>query len=248
MQFIRINPTIVNGSICQPDNDRFNNNQPFFLMETQMVDDDPDNRRRTGRLARWRKYSEISDLGPIVRRYFVMNAFDGALTMLGVVIGAAMSHAESPAVIIAAGISGSFAMGISGFSGAYMAESAERTKELKDMEKALLKPLDDDSVHKEAAMFATRATAIVDAISPAIAALAVISPYFLVPFGILTMSAAFIAALAITLATLAVLGMYLARVTDENMLWHGLKMLVVGIVTALLCVLVTWALGGEVVV
>jgi predicted membrane protein (TIGR00267 family) len=213
-----------------------------------MDDEDPSNRRRTGRLARWRKYSEISDLGPIVRRYFVMNAFDGALTMLGVVIGSAMAHMESPEVLIAAGISGSFAMGVSGFSGAYMAESAERVKEIKDMERALLKPMRDECLQKEAAEFATKVTAVVDAISPAIAALAVISPYLLVHFGTLSMGSAFVTSLAITFSILAALGMYLARVTEESMLWHGIKMLAVGLVTAILCVLVSVALGGEVIV
>lgn len=39
-------------------------------------------------LKRWKRYHKISDAGSITRRYFVMNAFDGALTMLGVIIGA----------------------------------------------------------------------------------------------------------------------------------------------------------------
>jgi len=63
---------------------------------------------------RWKQYSKISGVSSITRRYFVMNAFDGALTMLGVVIGAY--------------IAGSIAMGASGMSGAYMAEKAEREK------------------------------------------------------------------------------------------------------------------------
>lgn len=177
-----------------------------------------------------------------------MNAFDGALTMLGVVIGAAMAHMDDPSVIIAAGISGSFAMGISGFSGAYMAESAERTKELKNIEAAMCKPMKDESLHKEAAAFATKVTALVDAVSPAIAALIVIMPYFFVRLDWMSMSSAFIASLAITFAILSLLGVYLARVTRDNMLRHGLKMLIVGIVTAILCVLVSVMLGGEVVV
>ncbi len=213
-----------------------------------MDDEEPDNRQRTTRLERWRMYIEISDLGAIARRYFVMNAFDGALTMLGVVIGAAMAHAENPTIIIAAGISGSFAMGISGFSGAYMAESAERTKEIKDMEKALLKPMGEESIHMEAAKFATKATALVDALSPALAALTVISPYFMIGLGWLDMSSAFVASLGITFAILAILGMYLAKVTEGNILWHGLKMLAVGLMTAILCVLVSIMLGGEVVI
>lgn len=213
-----------------------------------MDDEEPGSRQRTTRLERWKMYAEISDLGTIARRYFVMNAFDGALTMLGVVIGAAMAQTETPTIIIAAGISGSFAMGISGFSGAYMAESAERTKEIKGIEKAMLKPMDEDSMHKEAAKFATKVTAMVDALSPAIAALAVISPYFLIHFGILDMSAAFIVSLGITLAILSILGMYLAKVTEENMLWHGLRMLAVGLITAILCVVVSIALGGDVII
>jgi len=213
-----------------------------------MEDEEPNSRPGTGRFERWRTYAEISDLGPIARRYFVMNAFDGALTMLGVVIGASMARMDDPVIIIAAGISGSFAMGISGFSGAYMAESAERTKELKDIEAAMCMPMKDEALQKEAAAFATKVTALVDAVSPAIAALIVISPYFLVSMGILSWSAAFLASLGITFAILAVLGVYLARVTHESMLRHGLKMLIVGIVTAILCVIVSVLLGGEVVV
>ena len=168
--------------------------------------------------------------------------------MLGVVIGAAMSHAPDPRVIIIAGVSGSFAMGISGYSGAYMAESAERTKEIKELEKAMLKTMEEDSMHKEAAKFATQMTALVDAISPAIAALFVISPYFLVNLGWLDMSTAFIASLVITFSILSLLGVYLAKVTDENMMVHGVKMLMVGMATALLCTLMSIGLGGEVVV
>jgi len=65
-------------------------------------------------LKKWKQYSEISGVGDISRRYFVMNAFDGALTMLGVVIGAAVSgYLENSTIIISAGIAGSIAMGAS---------------------------------------------------------------------------------------------------------------------------------------
>ncbi|MCK5039146.1 MAG: hypothetical protein KAS16_08620, partial [Thermoplasmata archaeon] len=87
-----------------------------------MADDDDDSNRRENiseKLKRWDMYAEISDVGSISRRYFVMNAFDGALTMLGVVIGASMTtDLVDPMFIILAGLSGSFAMCISGISGA----------------------------------------------------------------------------------------------------------------------------------
>ena len=212
-----------------------------------MEDEESDKRKFSNRVQRWKTYIEISNLGAIVRRYFVMNAFDGALTMLGVVIGASLANIENPLVIISAGLSGSFAMGISGFSGAYMAESAERTKELKVLEKAMLREMDEDSMHKEAARFATRVTAVVDALSPALAALVVISPYFFVHYGYMDMSAALVCALLLTLTILSLLGVYLARVTEESMMRHGLKMLIVGLITALLCSLVAIGLGGTVV-
>lgn len=212
-----------------------------------MEDEESDKRKFSNRVQRWKTYIEISDLGAIARRYFVMNAFDGALTMLGVVIGASLANIQNPLVIISAGLSGSFAMGISGFSGAYMAESAERTKELKVLEKAMLREMDEDSMHKEAARFATRVTAVVDALSPALAALVVISPYFFVHYGYMDMSAALVCALLLTLTILSLLGVYLARVTEESMMRHGLKMLIVGLITALLCSLVAIGLGGTVV-
>jgi len=210
--------------------------------------DKPSKRAFSERVKRWRMYWEITDLGAIVNRYFVMNAFDGALTMLGVVIGATLANIQNPFIVISAGISGSFAMGISGFSGAYMAESAERTKELRTLEKAMLKPMEDDSLQKEAAKFATRFTALVDAVSPAIAAIIVISPFFMVASGYLNMSQAFVGSLLLTLAILSSIGIYLARITEESMLRHGLKMLIVGLITALLCSLIAIGLGGEVIV
>src|SRR2546425_573694 len=43
-------------------------------------------------LGAWRRrirdYDEITNVGPIIRRYFVIGAFDGALTVLGIIIGA----------------------------------------------------------------------------------------------------------------------------------------------------------------
>jgi len=62
-------------------------------------------------LERWKRYHKISEAGDITRRYFVMNAFDGALTMLGVVIGAYVAGILEPIIIITAGIAGSIAMG-----------------------------------------------------------------------------------------------------------------------------------------
>jgi len=196
-------------------------------------------------LKKWKQYSEISGVGDISRRYFVMNAFDGALTMLGVVIGAAVSgYLENSTIIISAGIAGSIAMGASGMSGAYMTEKAERTKKLKDLERAMLTNM-KDGLHGKSHRFAAIFAAIVDGVSPAAAAMIVISPFFLANYGIITAVTAFYTTIAITLIVLSLLGVYLAKISDESMIKYGLQMLLVGILTAFLCVGVSILLGGN---
>ena len=197
-------------------------------------------------LKRWKQYSKISDVGPITRRYFVMNAFDGALTMLGVVIGAYVSGViDQPTVIISAGIAGSIAMGVSGVSGAYMTEKAERTKKLKDLEKAMLIDM-KNGLHERSHRFATIFAAVVDGVSPAIAAMFVVSPFFMVNFGIISAELAFFACITITLIVLCSLGVYLAKISDESMIKYGIQMLLVGLVTAFLCVGTSLLLGGHI--
>ena len=196
-------------------------------------------------IKRWKQYHEISEVGAITRRYFVMNAFDGALTMLGVVIGAYIAGVLEPIPIISAGIAGSIAMGASGMSGAYMTEKAERTKKIKDLEKAMLTDMKDglhDRSHRFAAFFA----AIVDGISPALAAMLVISPFFILNLGLITTEMAFYLCIGLTLTVLVLLGIYLARISDESMIKYGIQMLAVGSITAALCIITSILLGGTV--
>ena len=192
---------------------------------------------------KWKRYHEISNVGPITRRYFVMNAFDGALTMLGVAIGTFISG-QKPIVIISAGIAGSIAMGTSGMSGAYMTEKAERTRKLKKLERAMLTDM-ENGLHDKSHRFATILASLVDGISPAIAAMTVISPFFLANFGLTSTETAFIVCVIITLIVLTILGIYLAKISDESMIRYGLQMLIIGIITAFLCVGTTILLGGD---
>ena len=196
-------------------------------------------------LKKWKQYHRISDVGPISRRYFVMNAFDGALTMLGVVIGAYVAGILEPMPIISAAVAGSIAMGTSGMSGAYMTEKAERTKELKELEKAMLTDL-KNGLHHRSHKFATIFAALVDGISPALAAMLVVSPFFMVNPGIITVETAFFTCIVLTLVVLSLLGVYLAKISDESMIRYGVQMLLVGCVTALLCVLASILHGGNI--
>lgn len=194
--------------------------------------------------AKWKSYARLSEVGVISRRYFVMNAFDGILTMFGVIIGAHFSKDLDPAIIITAGIAGCVAMGVSGSSGAYMTEKAERARELKKLEKAMLKSL-EGSVHKEAGKFASIFVAIIDGLSPAIFGIMVILPFFFANWEIIEEGHAFLSSIIMTLSLLFILGMYLAKISDENVIWYGIKMLVIGCIAGTLCVITAILLTGS---
>lgn len=190
-------------------------------------------------------YSKISDVGEISRRYFVMNAFDGALTMLGVITGAYIAKIKSPTPIISAGIAGSLAMAISGISGAYMTERAERTRKLKSLEKAMLKEL-KNSMHYKSQRFAVFVTSLTDGLSPFLSALMVLSPFFILNVGLISWDMAFYLSISITLTLLFLMGVYLAKICEENIFLYGLQMLCIGLLTAFLCIIISIALGGNI--
>jgi len=169
----------------------------------------------------------------IARRYFVMNAFDGALTILGVVVGFAVSGEGSPRFVLNAGAGASLAMGISGAVGAYMAETAERRQQLQELENHLFRSLEGskiDRVTRQAALW----VALVDGISPAIAASIPIIPFLIVSRGMIPMQVGIIASIVLNLVTLFILGVFLAKVSGGNMWRRGLLMVVAGLVTVLL--------------
>lgn len=180
------------------------------------------------RIERFREYLEVSRAQEIARRLFVMNAFDGTLTIMGVVIGAHFSGVSNPRVVIVAGIGGAVAMGISGVSGAYLAERAERKRDLKKLEMAMLTKLEDTHFAR-ASEFASLVVAFVDGISPAISAAILVIPYLFVPK--IKMDTAFYISLFLGLAVLFSLGIFLARISDERPLISGVQMIIIGIIT-----------------
>ena len=65
-----------------------------------------------------KKYLRISNAAGILRRYFVMNAFDGALTIFGVILGAFAAGITEFSLVVSIGLATSIAVGISGIWGA----------------------------------------------------------------------------------------------------------------------------------
>jgi len=177
-------------------------------------------------------YIEVTGATNILRRYFAMNAFDGAMTSLGVVIGAYLSHIHEPHSIMGVIVTSGIAMMVSGFSGTYMAESAERSSSLNELEDAMLINL-DDTVYGRASRFVSIFAAIVDGSAPFIAAVPSLIPFMFAP-GMIDVEAAYLVSVGASLTTLFVLGVYLGRISGENILVNGVKMVVAGIAVALI--------------
>jgi predicted membrane protein (TIGR00267 family) len=177
-------------------------------------------------------YDEITGMSKILRRYFVLNAFDGALTIFGVLIGAYIAKTTDPSFIIKVGLATTIAIGVSGVWGSFFTEMAERKRELREIEKAVHRKLDNTEI-KEAYDFASVITAIVDGGSPFIAALFVLTPFFLSPI-ILDIQTAYYSAFGLAMIVFFLLGAFLGKLSNESVWITGLKLVGAGIVALIL--------------
>ncbi|NIO44117.1 MAG: hypothetical protein GTN36_00985 [Candidatus Aenigmarchaeota archaeon] len=184
-------------------------------------------------LKKIKRYRDISSVDEIVRRYFVMNGFDGILTVLGIVIGSYIAHVRDPSIIIITTISTCVAIGISGFSGTFMSERAERIRYTKILERKMLTKF-HNSIINEAARFASFYSAIIAAASPIIFAIIILIPMFLTSFGLIPYMIAFYGLIGVSLLILFTLGIFLGIVSKENVIIWGIKMSLIGLFTTLL--------------
>jgi predicted membrane protein (TIGR00267 family) len=185
-------------------------------------------------IRRFRHYLKLSGSDGIYRRYFVTNSFDGVMTMLGIIIGAKLGgQLPNPRFVIGAGIGATLAMGISGLSGAYMTERAERMGRLRRLRRAMLSDL-RSSVLAKASRAATLWAAIIDGLSPALAAAVPMAPFALAAVQLVSLADALLVSIAAIFVMLFLLGVFLGRVSRESVIIGGFRMLLVGVVTALI--------------
>jgi predicted membrane protein (TIGR00267 family) len=177
----------------------------------------------------FKEYGRLANVAEIARRYFAMNAFDGALTMIGVLMGNLTAGVGEARIVISTGLSTSVAMGISGLWGAYLTEAAERKREISEMSEQVLVDLHATRLGK-ASRFAVAVVAVVDGIAPALAALIILSPFFIADvFGQIKL--AFYISLGLALLSLFALGAFLGTVSKENIFLYGLRTVVAGLIS-----------------
>jgi predicted membrane protein (TIGR00267 family) len=176
-----------------------------------------------------REYDKLANISEIARRYFAMNAFDGVLTIIGVLMGNLVAGVNDARIVLSTGLATSVAMGVSGLWGAYLTESAERKRDLDELSRVTLTDLTDTRIGR-ASRAAIIIVAIVDGLSPFMAALIVLLPFFVAGnFDDLTW--AYYTSLGLALLTLFSLGLFLGRISQGKMIQYGLKTVLAGIVS-----------------
>ncbi|MDT8452977.1 MAG: hypothetical protein RQ936_09580 [Gammaproteobacteria bacterium] len=180
---------------------------------------------------------DITHNRDIMRRYVVVNGFDGALTMLGLIIGFIVSEADDLSVIISVCLGAAIALGMSGLSSAYISESAERKHALGKLEQAMISDL-RESAHGDASRWVPLLTALVNGLSPLLISLLILSPIALSIAGVPLPFSPLYSAIVIALLLIFLLGVFLGSIAQISWLRSGLQTLFVAIVTVILIYLI----------
>ncbi len=175
-------------------------------------------------------------------RYLIRGFVDGVLSTLGVVIGASTAigtGAEASLIIIAAGIGGGVSNGLSNLLGAFMAEKVVVGERLEEMEKAMLKEEAlrgtkvDEEFHSK-----TISGGISDGIATILGSLIPVIPFIVVYLTQVSEMAALFSSIIVSLIIFAILGIYIGKVSKDNIYLSVLKMTAFAGVTAVIATLI----------
>ena len=169
----------------------------------------------------------------IIRRYFVVNGFDGALTMLGLIIGFIVSVPTELPIIINACLGAAIALGMSGISSAYISESAELQYELGKLEQAMVSDL-QESAHGKAARLTPLLIALVNGSAPLFISLLIIMPLWLSNSGVSMPISPLHAAISVASILIFMLGVFLGRISGVSWIRSGIQTLVIATATTTL--------------
>lgn len=206
------------------------------LRERKTTDKDNDAKNHlTRKLDLISDYRELTNIDEIARRALSNNAFDGILTILGVVMGSYTAGVNDPSVVLYTGVSTLLAISISGAWGRYIGESAERRKEMQQLGQAMLLDLKQMTKTKQARArrFAVVVISAIDGLAPLIAGLITILPFFFASL-LPDIMYAYMGSLFMAFVTLFALGAFLANLAKESLIRGGLRLIMAGVVSVLL--------------
>ena len=171
-------------------------------------------------------------VGPIARRYFVSNGFDGALTGVGVTVGAYLSGIPDGLTVVSLGLGAAVGLTTSGVWSVWEIERAEMRAEIQATEEAMLADLSDTRVEREK-MSNQVVNALMSGLGPLLGLVIPLVP-FLFEGTVFTLLQATLVSVGMAVAILFIFGAYMASISKQRWYIAGIRMGLAGIVVAVL--------------
>ena len=158
-------------------------------------------------------------------RYIILGSTSGILVILGVVTGASVSGDIT--FIINAALAGAVALALANGIGSFITVGDIELGKLSRLEKPLMRSLDNTKIEQLTKM-KIRAHSLIHAAASFMGSMVPILPFMLINSQQLEIS------IGMSIAALAVLGLYWGRIMEQNMLLHSIRMAGLGAVIALM--------------
>ncbi|MHC3381502.1 VIT1/CCC1 transporter family protein [Haloarcula sp. H-GB5] len=172
------------------------------------------------------------DVRAISRRYFISNGFDGTLTSIGIIVGAVLSGVPDGHTVIKIGLGAAVGLGTSAVWSVWEIERAETRAEIRRIERAMLKDLDDTRVQRDQSG-ARFVHAIMSGLGPLIGVLIPLTP-FVVEGTVVTMAEAALIAVGLGIGVLGAFGAYMGSISGQRWYVAAARMGLAGLVVAIL--------------
>ncbi|WP_058991399.1 VIT1/CCC1 transporter family protein [Haloarcula sp. CBA1127] len=172
------------------------------------------------------------DVLAISRRYFISNGFDGTLTSIGIIVGAVLSGVSDGSTVIKIGLGAAVGLGTSAVWSVWEIERAETRAEIRRIERAMLKDLDDTRVQRDQSG-ARFVHAIMSGLGPLIGVLIPLTP-FVVAGTVVTMAEAALIAVGLGIGVLGAFGAYMGSISGQRWYVAAARMGLAGLVVAIL--------------
>ncbi|MFP4169866.1 MAG: VIT1/CCC1 transporter family protein [Methanomassiliicoccales archaeon] len=183
------------------------------------------------------------------KRYLIRGFIDGVLSSLGVVIGASTAIGATIAsgdgtaassIIIAAGIGGGVANALSNLLGASVGEKLVKEIEIDELERAMLRgggdlrgTLVDKKLNEE-----LRSCALYDGLATFGGSIIPVTPFIIGSALFIPDMVSLYTSIVLSLALFFLLGVYIGRISKENLIISGLKVTAFGVVTVVITTLI----------
>ncbi|KAA9404825.1 hypothetical protein EGO51_15885 [Haloarcula hispanica] len=172
------------------------------------------------------------DVLAISRRYFISNGFDGTLTCIGIIVGAVLSGVSDGSTVIKIGLGAAVGLGTSAVWSVWEIERAETRAEIRRIERAMLKNLDDTRVQRDQSG-ARFVHAMMSGLGPLIGVLIPLTP-FVVAGTVVTMVEAALISVGLGIGVLGAFGAYMGSISGQRWYVAAARMGLAGLVVAIL--------------